>query len=75
MIFLKAPKFEFISNARPSLFAYPSQTKPPTKEAVGKVATAVLSTTAKTKAREKTKEKEKATVTENGEAKMETVSS
>lgn len=52
---LKAPKFEFVSNARPSLFAYPSATKPPKKEAVTKVATAVLSTTAKAKAREKKK--------------------
>ncbi|CAA7258713.1 unnamed protein product [Cyclocybe aegerita] len=52
---LKAPKFEYISNAKPSLFAYPSSTKPPKKEAVTKVATAVLSTTAKVKAREKKK--------------------
>ncbi|KAI8980724.1 26S proteasome regulatory complex non-ATPase subcomplex Rpn2/Psmd1 subunit [Trametes punicea] len=52
---LKAPKFEFISNAKPSLFAYPSPTKPPKKETVTKVATAVLSTTAKVKAREKRK--------------------
>ncbi|KAH9487038.1 26S proteasome non-ATPase regulatory subunit 1-like protein B [Psilocybe cubensis] len=52
---LKAPKFEYISNARPSLFAYPSSTKPPKKETVAKVATAVLSTTAKVKAREKKK--------------------
>jgi len=52
---LKAPKFEFISNAKPSLFAYPSSVKPPKKEAVSKVATAVLSTTAKVKAREKKK--------------------
>ncbi|KII93864.1 hypothetical protein PLICRDRAFT_36086 [Plicaturopsis crispa FD-325 SS-3] len=52
---LKAPKFEFVSNARPSLFAYPSPTKPPKKETVTKVATAVLSTTAKVKAREKKK--------------------
>ncbi|KAI0361309.1 26S proteasome regulatory complex non-ATPase subcomplex Rpn2/Psmd1 subunit [Trametes cingulata] len=52
---LKAPKFEFISNAKPSLFAYPSPTKPPKKETVTKVATAVLSTTAKAKAREKRK--------------------
>ncbi|CAE6456206.1 unnamed protein product [Rhizoctonia solani] len=57
---LKTPSFEFISNARPTLFAYPAAVKPPTKEAVEKVATAVLSTTAKAKAREKTKEKEKA---------------
>jgi 26S proteasome regulatory subunit N2 len=44
-----------VSNARPSLFAYPASTKPPKKEAVHKVATAVLSTTAKVKAREKKK--------------------
>ncbi|KAH8120111.1 26S proteasome regulatory complex, non-ATPase subcomplex, Rpn2/Psmd1 subunit [Phellopilus nigrolimitatus] len=68
---LKTPKFEFISNAKPSLFAYPPPTKPPTKESVGKVATAVLSTTAKAKARERTKEKEKAAATANGDA-MET---
>lgn len=72
---LKAPKFEFVSNAKPSLFAYPPPVKPPTRESVTKVATAVLSTTAKTKAREKTKEKEKAAATAhtNGDA-METVS-
>ncbi|KAG5221618.1 proteasome regulatory particle base [Salix suchowensis] len=52
---LKAPQFEFISNARPSMFAYPVDTQPPKKEAVAKVATAVLSTTAKVKAREKRK--------------------
>jgi 26S proteasome regulatory subunit N2 len=44
-----------VSNAKPSLFAYPSPTKPPKKETVTKVATAVLSTTAKMKAREKKK--------------------
>jgi len=44
-----------VSNARPALFAYPPSTKPPTKEAVEKVATAVLSTTAKAKARAKEK--------------------
>jgi 26S proteasome regulatory subunit N2 len=44
-----------VSNAKPSLFAYPSSTKPPKKETVTKVATAVLSTTAKVKAREKKK--------------------
>ncbi|KAH9937189.1 26S proteasome regulatory complex non-ATPase subcomplex Rpn2/Psmd1 subunit [Fomitopsis serialis] len=52
---LQAPQFDFISNARPSLFAYPAPTKPPKKEAVAKVATAVLSTTARAKAREKKK--------------------
>lgn len=44
-----------MSNAKASLFAYPSSTKPPKKEAVTKVAAAVLSTTNKVKAREKKK--------------------
>ncbi|KAF8898847.1 hypothetical protein BD779DRAFT_1666615 [Infundibulicybe gibba] len=52
---LKIPKFEFVSNAKPSLFAYPASTKPQKREIVIKVATAVLSTTAKVKAREKKK--------------------
>ncbi|KAI7954458.1 hypothetical protein MJO28_004858 [Puccinia striiformis f. sp. tritici] len=52
---LQMPKFDFNSNARPSLFAYQPATAPPTAEKVEKVATAVLSTTAKVKAREKTK--------------------
>ena len=52
---LKAPQFDFVSNAKPSTFAYPSATKPPKKETATKVATAVLSTTAKVKAREKKK--------------------
>ncbi|EGG01079.1 uncharacterized protein MELLADRAFT_50220 [Melampsora larici-populina 98AG31] len=52
---LRMPKFEFLSNTRPSLFAYQPATTPPTTEKVEKVATAVLSTTAKVKAREKTK--------------------
>lgn len=56
---LETPKFEFVSNARPSLFAYPPQIKPPSAAVVEKVATAVLSTTAKTKARAKKSEKEK----------------
>ncbi|KAG8936517.1 proteasome regulatory particle base subunit [Tulasnella sp. 418] len=63
---LETPAFEFVSNARPSLFAYPAPTKPPTKETVEKVATAVLSTTAKAKAREK--EKERAKAAEEGES-------
>ncbi|KAI9101952.1 armadillo-type protein [Phlyctochytrium arcticum] len=50
---LKVPKFDFISNAKPSMFAYPPPTKPPTEEKVEKVATAVLSTTAKAIARAK----------------------
>ncbi|ORX85159.1 26S proteasome regulatory complex, non-ATPase subcomplex, Rpn2/Psmd1 subunit, partial [Basidiobolus meristosporus CBS 931.73] len=57
---LQIPKFQFVSNARPSLFAYPAPTKPATTSVVEKVATAVLSTTAKAKARAKKNEKEKA---------------
>ncbi|RKP08547.1 armadillo-type protein [Thamnocephalis sphaerospora] len=56
---LHVPKFNFVSNAKPSLFAYPPETKPPTASVVEKVATAVLSTTAKAKARAKKQEKEK----------------
>ncbi|KAJ3088234.1 proteasome regulatory particle base subunit [Quaeritorhiza haematococci] len=56
---LQIPKFDFVSNAKPSLFAYPPLTKPPTEEKIEKVATAVLSTTAKAKARAKKSEKEK----------------
>ncbi|KAF8640759.1 hypothetical protein AX17_000409 [Amanita inopinata Kibby_2008] len=52
---LKIPKFDYVSNVRPSLFAYPPTTKPPKKETVTKVAAAVLSTTAKVRAREKRK--------------------
>jgi 26S proteasome regulatory subunit N2 len=44
-----------MSKAGLSLFAYPSMTKPPKKEAVIKVTTAVLSTIAKVKAKEKKK--------------------
>ncbi|KAG0170052.1 proteasome regulatory particle base subunit [Apophysomyces sp. BC1021] len=56
---LEIPKFEFISNVKPSLFAYPPAMKPPSATVVEKVATAVLSTTAKAKARAKRSEKEK----------------
>lgn len=54
---IEIPQFEFLSNARPSLFAYPPATKPPTTTVVEKVATAVLSTTAKAKARAKKNDK------------------
>ncbi|CAG7847424.1 26S proteasome regulatory subunit RPN2 [Serendipita indica DSM 11827] len=64
---LKAPVLQIVSNAKPSLFAYPAPTKPPAKEAVEKVATAVLSTTAKAKQRAKEK-KEKGEALE-GDAK------
>ncbi|KAI8338087.1 armadillo-type protein [Chlamydoabsidia padenii] len=56
---LQTPRFEFISNAKPSLFSYPPALKPPSAAVVEKVATAVLSTTAKAKARAKKSEKEK----------------
>ena len=58
-----------MSNAKPSLYAYQPVTKPPTKEAVEKVKTAVLSTTAKATARAKAKEQEHKT----GDDEMETV--
>ena len=50
---LNLPEIEFTSNARPSLFAYIPPTKPPAAVAVEKVATAVLSTTAKAQAKAK----------------------
>ncbi|KAI9346485.1 armadillo-type protein [Obelidium mucronatum] len=53
---LNIPKFDLISNARPSLFAYPPETKLPETKEIEKVATAVLSTTAKAAARKKVKD-------------------
>ncbi|BGP13392.1 proteasome regulatory particle base subunit [Rhodosporidiobolus nylandii] len=52
------PKFEFTSNAKPSLFAYQPATQPPQEKKVEKVEAAVLSTTAKAQQRQKDKEKE-----------------
>ena len=48
------PRSDFVSNAdaKASLFIYHSMTKPPNKEAAMKVATAVLSTTARQLPRE-----------------------
>lgn len=66
---LQIPKFEFVSNAKPSHFAYPAAWAPPKKETVEKVKTAVLSTTARANARAKAREQEKAAA--EGEA-MET---
>ncbi|CAO2206165.1 unnamed protein product [Urochloa humidicola] len=61
---LKAPKFEFLSNAKPSLFDYPKPTTQQTATASVKVPTAILSTYAKAKSRAKkdaeSKAKEKA---------------
>lgn len=57
---LRIPKFEFKSNARPSLFNYPVTAKKESEKKVEKVETAVLSTTAKSQARQRVKEREKA---------------
>nr|CAB3482441.1 unnamed protein product [Digitaria exilis] len=63
---LKVPKFEFLSNAKPSLFDYPKPTTQQTATASVKVPTAILSTYAKAKSRAKkdaeSKAKEKAEV-------------
>ncbi|KAJ3223641.1 proteasome regulatory particle base subunit [Clydaea vesicula] len=59
---LEIPKFTCTSNAKPSLFAYPPPTKVKEVEVVEKVATAVLSTTAKAKSRQKKSDKEKGAV-------------
>ncbi|KAF9982892.1 proteasome regulatory particle base subunit [Mortierella antarctica] len=58
---LNMPEIEFTSNTKPSQFAYIPATKPPTANVVEKVATAVLSTTAKAQAKAK---KAKGTETE-----------
>lgn len=60
VVLLQVPKFDFVSNTKPSLFAYPPATKLPEKQQAEKVQTAVLSTTAKSTARAKEKEKERA---------------
>ena len=57
---LRIPEFDCVSNARPSLFAYPAPVKPPVEKKAQKIETAVLSTTAKAQARQRTKEKQKA---------------
>ncbi|KZV30653.1 26S proteasome non-ATPase regulatory subunit 1A [Dorcoceras hygrometricum] len=57
---LKAPKFEFLSHAKPSLFEYPKPTTVPTTTTSVKLPTAVLSTSARAKARASKKEAEKA---------------
>ncbi|KAI9168528.1 proteasome regulatory particle base subunit [Blastocladiella emersonii ATCC 22665] len=56
---LRVPQLDFVSNAKPSAFAYPPATAPPTTEKVEKVQMA-LSTTAKAKARAKKKEEAEA---------------
>lgn len=57
---LRIPDFEFLSNARPSLFRYPEPAKKDKEKKVEKVETAVLSTTVRAKQRQKAKEREKA---------------
>lgn len=50
---LRMPKFEFISDIRPSVFGYPPSVAPPTATSAVKLPTAVLSTSARAKARAK----------------------
>ncbi|CAA6672119.1 unnamed protein product [Spirodela intermedia] len=50
---LKAPRFELLSNAKPSLFEYPRPTTVPTSSSAVKLPAAVLSTSARVKARTK----------------------
>ncbi|XP_002518109.3 26S proteasome non-ATPase regulatory subunit 1 homolog A [Ricinus communis] len=57
---LNVPKFEFISNAKPSLFEYPKPTTVPTTTSAVKLPTAVLSTSAKAKSRAKKDAEQKA---------------
>ncbi|XP_050216572.1 26S proteasome non-ATPase regulatory subunit 1 homolog A-like [Mercurialis annua] len=57
---LNVPKFEFISNAKPSLFEYPKPTTVPTTASAVKLPTAVLSTSAKAKTRAKKDAEQKA---------------
>ncbi|KAJ4955156.1 hypothetical protein NE237_011939 [Protea cynaroides] len=57
---LKVPRFEFLSNAKPSLFEYPRPTTLPTTTSAVKLPTAVLSTSAKAKARAKKEADQKA---------------
>ncbi|PNT57676.1 hypothetical protein POPTR_001G314300v4 [Populus trichocarpa] len=58
---LKVPKFEFVSNAKPSLFEYPKPTTVPTATSAVKLPAAVLSTSVKAKARAKKEADQKAT--------------
>ncbi|OAY28247.1 26S proteasome non-ATPase regulatory subunit 1 homolog A [Manihot esculenta] len=65
---LKVPKFEFLSNAKPSLFEYPKPTTVPTATSAVKLPTAVLSTSAKAKARAKKEAEQKANAEKATEA-------
>ncbi|XP_020579450.1 26S proteasome non-ATPase regulatory subunit 1 homolog A-like [Phalaenopsis equestris] len=57
---LKVPRFEFLSNAKPSLFEYPRPTTPPASTLTVKLPTVVLSASAKAKARAKKEAEQKA---------------
>lgn len=50
---LNMPKFEFLSEIKPSMFGYPPPTAPPVATSAMKLPTAVLSTSARAKARAK----------------------
>ncbi|KAG0522970.1 hypothetical protein BDA96_07G083100 [Sorghum bicolor] len=71
---LKVPKFEFLSNAKPSLFDYPKPVTQQTATASVKVPAAILSTYAKSKSRAKkeaeSKAKEKAEDSSNASTSM-----
>jgi 26S proteasome regulatory subunit N2 len=71
---LKVPTFEFLSNAKPSLFDYPKPATQQTAAASVKVPAAILSTYAKSKARAKkdaeSKAKEKADDSSNASTSM-----
>ncbi|XP_066330212.1 26S proteasome non-ATPase regulatory subunit 1 homolog A-like [Miscanthus floridulus] len=71
---LKVPKFEFLSNAKPSLFDYPKPVTQQTVTASVKVPAAILSTYAKSKSRAKkeaeSKAKEKAEDSSNASTSM-----
>jgi len=54
---LKMPKYQFKSNAKPSLFAYPERVKPPTAKAPQKLKAAELSIAKRTKLRNAQKKK------------------
>jgi 26S proteasome regulatory subunit N2 len=50
---LNMPKFDFLSDAKPSMFGYPPPTAPPVAATTIKLPVAVLSTSARAKARSK----------------------
>jgi 26S proteasome regulatory subunit N2 len=67
---LRMPKFDFVSETKPSMFGYPPSVAPPTTTSAVKLPTAVLSTSNRAKVRGAKKEAEgkggKATMAEGG---------